>query len=136
MAPAVPRFMRAVVLESFNGPESLKVRDKEVPSLRSGEVLIRIEAASMNPSDLVFLRNRYGVKKPLPVVPGFEGSGTVAAAHGALARLLLGRRVACHAPETGDGTWAEYMVCRASACIPLLAAVTIEEGASLMVNPL
>lgn len=128
--------MRAVILKNFNPTDNLFVDDIQVPSLRSGDVLVRIGAAPINPSDLVFLRNQYGIKKPLPVVPGFEGAGTVVDARGALARALLGLRVACHAPENGDGTWAEYMVCRASACIPLLTTVTIEEGASLIVNPL
>lgn len=135
MVPTVPRLMRAVLLKSFNPPDNLVVDSILIPTLRFGEVLVRIGAASINPSDLVFLRNRYGIKKTLPIVPGFEGAGTVVAAKGALGRALLGRRVACRAPENGHGTWAEYMVCRASACIPLLKTITIEEGSSLMINP-
>jgi NADPH2:quinone reductase len=136
MSPAVPTSMKAVVLESFRIPEALAVRDLEVPALRSGEVLVKMGAAPINPSDLVFLRDQYGVKKRLPVVPGFEGAGTVIAARGVLAGTLLGRKVACWAPEEGNGTWAEYMVCRASACLPLLTTISAEEGASLIVNPL
>src|SRR5262245_37480913 len=42
-----------------------------------GEVLVRFFASPINPSDLMFIRGLYGFKKPLPAVPGFEGSGTV-----------------------------------------------------------
>jgi NADPH:quinone reductase-like Zn-dependent oxidoreductase len=104
--------------------------------LRLGEVLVRMAAAPINPSDLVFLRGRYGVRKALPVVPGFEGSGTVVAGRGRAAQGLVGRRVACRAPEAGNGTWAEYMICPADTCVPLLPFVSDEQGASFYVNPL
>ena len=51
-------------------------------------------------------------------------------------RLLNGRRVACVAPLTGDGTWAEYMVTSAQSCIPLNKNVSLEQGATRLVNPL
>src|SRR5205823_3371184 len=46
------------------------------------------------------------------------------------------RRVACGAPEDGDGTWAEYMRTGWNRCIPLRGSVSLEQGASLLVNPL
>jgi len=51
-------------------------------------------------------------------------------------RFLKGRRVACSALLTGDGTWAEYMVTSAKSCIPLNKNVNMEKGAALLVNPL
>jgi NADPH:quinone reductase-like Zn-dependent oxidoreductase len=66
-----------------------------------------------------------------------EGSGTVIeVGEGFLARLLDGRRVACSAMLTGDGTWAEYMLTSAQLCIPLNKNVSFEQGAMLLVNPL
>src|SRR5205085_1343735 len=115
--------------------EPLSVEKLPLPALRRGDVLVKIAAAPINPSDLVFLKNRYGIQKKLPVVPGFEGSGTVVAAHGRPGRMLVGKRVAVRAPESGHGTWAQYMVCPAASCIPLLRGVTLEQGASLYVNP-
>lgn len=130
--------MKAILLKSFDDPRTgLSVETIELPSLQRGDVLIKIAAASINPSDLVFLRNQYGIKKKLPIVPGLEGSGTVMASGGGfMASRLVGKRVACRAPEAGHGTWAEYMVCSAEACIPLLKEVSLEQGASLIVNPL
>lgn len=138
MVASLPKTFRAVVLRSFSDPQnSLSVAELPIPDLKSGEVLIRMAVAPINPSDLVFLRNQYGIQKPLPVVPGFEGSGmVVATGPGLLARWLLNRRVACKAPEDGHGTWAEYMVTHANACIPLRRQVSFEQGATLIVNPL
>jgi NADPH:quinone reductase-like Zn-dependent oxidoreductase len=130
--------MRAIELRSFDrGPESLAVVEKPVPRPGKGQVLVRMAAAPINPSDLAFLRGLYGIKKSLPVVPGFEGSGVVVAAGGGLlARALVGRRVACSAPPGDDGTWAEYMVTAAASCFPLHKDVDLEQGAMSIVNPL
>ncbi|HVO33521.1 MAG TPA: zinc-binding dehydrogenase [Elusimicrobiota bacterium] len=136
MSVSYPARMRAVFLTNYESA-ALSVDSTDVPSLKPGDVLVKMAAASINPSDLVFLRNQYGIQKKLPVVPGFEGSGTVVAARaGFYGRWLLGKRVACRAPEDGHGTWAQYMVCPASNCVPLRRHVSLEAGASLLVNPL
>lgn len=128
--------MRALVLSAYGGPDALEVVDKPVPTPGPGQVLIRVEAATVNPSDLMFLRGRYGFTRPLPTVPGFEASGRVVAGSGGYARALVGRRVACGVQRQGDGTWAEYVrVDARGACLPLLPGVTPEQGATLFVNP-
>lgn len=127
--------MRALELQTYDG--QLHVVEKPTPSPRPGEVLIRVAAAPINPSDVAFIQGRYGVRKRLPVTPGLEGSGEVVeAGPGLMPRLLLRRRVACIAPGDGDGTWAEYMVADAATrCVPLFGPVTLEQGAMAVVNP-
>ena len=128
--------MRAVLLKDFK-TSSLVVDEIPPPGLKPGQILIKMAAASINPSDLIFLRNQYRVQKALPVVPGFEGSGTVVGSKAGLyGRWLLGKRVACRAPEDGNGTWAEFMATDATGVIPLKKTVTLDQGASLLVNPL
>lgn len=133
----VPATMRALELSEYDGrPESLRVVERPVPRPGENEVLVRVAAAPVNPSDLMFLQGMYGVKKRLPVVPGFEGAGeVVASGGGVLGRALVGRRVACAAQQDGDGTWAEYMRTHASLCIPLIKEVSLEQGAAMIVNP-
>src|SRR5436190_23959053 len=113
--------MRAVVLEAYGDPRSvLTAREIPKPEPKAGQVLVRMEASPINPSDVVFVEGDYGVRKPLPTVPGFEGAGTVVAANAGLyGRWLMGKRVACVAPEDGPGTWAEFMACSAASCVPL-----------------
>ena len=137
---SIPNIMRAVQLRAYDGkPESIAVVQIPLPRPGTGEVLVRMAAAPVNPSDLAFTRGLYGFKKPLPAIPGFEGSGTVVeAGKGMMARFLKGKRVACHAadPKIAGGTWAEYLVTPASAAVPLRKEVDMEQGATMLVNPM
>ncbi len=132
--------MRAVQLSAYDGtPESISVATIPVPRPGPGEVLVRMHAAPINPSDLMFVRGLYGFAKPLPATPGFEGSGTVTeTGSGFMAKMLKGKRVACAAADASikGGTWAEYLVTSAKTCIPLSKNVDLEQAAMMLVNPL
>jgi len=132
---SIPSSMRAVQLDEPNG--RLTLREIPVPRPQAGQVLIRMAAAPINPSDLGALSGvSYSGERQYPFTPGIEGSGTVIAAGGGLrSRWLNGRRVACSAPMRGNGTWAEYMVTSAQVCAPLKKNVGLERGAMLLVNP-
>lgn len=133
----IPEEMNAVVLDSYGGPNALRVVKRPVPKPGANEVLVKVAASPINPSDLVFLEGLYGFKKPTPVVPGFEGSGTViGAGKGLMGKFLMGKRVACVSQDAGDGVWAEYMVTPVSYALPLHASVSLEQGAMSVVNPL
>jgi len=136
MSHSIPATMHAIQLDKPNG--SLTLREIPVPHPQAGQVLIRMAAAPINPSDLGALSGfSYRGKRQFPFTPGLEGSGTVIeAGAGFMPRLLNGRRVACSALLTGDGTWAEYMVTSAQLCIPLNGNVSLEQGTMLLVNPL
>lgn len=127
--------MLAALLTSTDG--TLRIEEIPRPAIGPGQVLVHVAAAPINPSDLVFLKGAYGIQKRLPVVPGFEGSGVVVEANAGLyGRWLVGQRVACRPPEDGNGTWADYVACQASHVIPLRSGVSLEQGATLIVNPL
>lgn len=117
--------------------DQLHVVTKNVPALKAGEVLVRVEACPCNPSDLLFLQGLYGVTKSLPAVPGWEGAGTVVATGGGLLGWWLkGKRVAFAIQSDRDGTWAQYSVADAKFCVPLNENIPIEQAASLIINPL
>src|SRR5215212_6237511 len=136
MNHSIPATMRAVQLDEPNG--RLMLREVPMPRPQAGQVLIRMAAAPINPSDLAALSGlSYSGTRTFPFTPGLEGSGTVVeAGEGFMPRLLKGRRVACSALLAGDGTWAEYMVTSAQMCIPLNKQVSLEQGSMLLVNPL
>src|SRR5215469_2723018 len=134
---AIPTTMRAVVLHRYEigSYASLTLEERPTPQPGKGEVLVRMTASPINPSDLASLQGLYAVRKALPLVPGIEGCGTVVKAGGGyLARRLLGKRVAC-AAGAGDGTWAEYLVTTAQYCSPLPESINDEQGAMQIVNP-
>src|SRR5215472_1195443 len=123
---AIPTKMRALVLHRYDigSYDSLTVEERPTPQPARGEVLVRMAASPINPSDLASLQGLYGVKKALPMVPGIEGCGTVVATgSGFLARRLMGKRVAC-AAGAGDGTWAEYTVAPGLQCSPLPTSIS------------
>lgn len=140
---SIPSKMRAVVLPGYHADLAaaicaLKVEERPVPTPRRGQVLVRIEAAPCNPSDLLLLQGKYGTMKSLPTVPGWEGAGTVVASGGGwYGRWLVGRQVACALRGAKrDGTWADYFLAATSECVPLKRAVPIEQAASFIINPL
>lgn len=133
----IPAEMTALVAD-VAGPDALaKLRVARVPVPRPGrgQVLVKIHAAPCNPADILYLEGRYGIDWPLPATPGFEGAGVVVASGGGmLARWMQGKRVACGGHE-GTGTWAEYCVVEANACLPLARDLTFEQGAAALANP-
>ncbi|MHC4375221.1 MAG: alcohol dehydrogenase catalytic domain-containing protein, partial [Planctomycetota bacterium] len=141
MAAELPTTYRAIELTALHAEperalESLRVAERPLPKPGPGEVLVRVSASPVNPSDLLFVTGHYVVDRELPTVPGWEGSGrVVAAGPGGYAKLLKGRRVACAATEQGPGTWGEYTLVPAMQCLPLMSGVDDEQGASLIVNP-
>ena len=135
--PQIPDMMTAVVLDSYDGAEALRIAKRPVLRPGKNEVLVKVAASPINPSDLSFLEGQYGYKKPTPTVPGFEGSGTVVAVGGGLmGRYLMGKRVACIAQTKGDGVWAEYIKTSVNMALPLADSVSLEQGAMAVVNPL
>ncbi|MGH7599761.1 MAG: alcohol dehydrogenase catalytic domain-containing protein, partial [bacterium] len=83
MSFSIPPNMRALQLRAYDGkPESLVLVEKSVPHPGKGQVLVKIAATPVNPSDAGFIRGLYAMQKKLPVTPGFEGSGTVVASGG------------------------------------------------------
>lgn len=134
----IPDQMKAVVLDSYTGVEALRVEQRPVPKPGKDEVLVKVAASPINPSDLAYLEGQYGFKNPPPVIPGGEGAGTVVAVGpGMMGRYFLGKRVAYLSQGTGCGSWADYVVVPAKGgALPLNESVSLEQGAMSMVNPL
>jgi len=128
-----PDTMEAVLVEREGGPLALG----RIPTPRPawGEVLVRVTASPINPSDLGFIEGSYGGTRNLPAIPGFEGSGVVVGAgSGLLPKIFMGRRVAF--ASGAGGAWAEYVAVPAMRCIPLPRKYPLEGAATLIVNPL
>ncbi|MBL8268820.1 zinc-binding dehydrogenase [Steroidobacter sp.] len=146
-------------LVTAGGELQLSLRQAKLPEPAADEVVIRVFASPINPSDLGLLLGpadlstaRAGgtaenptytatipsqamkamaprVDQSMPV--GNEGAGIVIKA-GADAQKLLGRTVAV----LGGGMYAQYRVIKAAACLPLPEGTTPAEGASCFINPL
>jgi NADPH2:quinone reductase len=130
----LPLSMFAVRQHSPDG--KLVVETIPVPQPGPGEVLVRMAASPINPSDLALLKGGY-LNRNYPFTPGLEGSGTVVdSGGGVMGRMRKGSRVACTPNPEGDGTWAEFMVTSAMRTIPLPTSITLEQGAMTILNPM
>jgi NADPH:quinone reductase-like Zn-dependent oxidoreductase len=133
MQPSIPETMLAIGL---NDDGQLVTKTIQVPRPGKGEVLVKISAAPVNPSDLARIRHLDPRERPR-FIAGIEGCGKVVArGKGLLPALWMGRRVACSASHAHSGSWAEYMVTSAMECLPLPAALPDEQGSMMLVNPL
>src|SRR5204862_4995367 len=73
--------MKAIRLHARDGPEALRFGDAPTPRPGPGEVLVRVRAAAVTPTELLWVptwTTRDGAPRPLPVIPGHEFSGEVA----------------------------------------------------------
>ncbi len=123
--------MRAIFAEDGRG--GIDIKTVPVPKPGKGEVLIRMAASPVNPSDLAVISNLSGRSQSYPFPAGREGSGTVVASGGGLlANRLLGKRVAV---AGNGGAWADFNLARATQCLPLPAEVSFEQGAMALINP-
>ncbi len=87
--------MKVIELTRF-GVENLRVTQRPVPQPRPGEVLVRIEAVSLNYLDLVLVRGTYLPDLPLPLVPASDGAGVVAGIGAGVSQWKEGDRVTVH----------------------------------------
>lgn len=140
-----------------DGRLELSLKDVPVAAPGDDEVLVRIEAAPINPSDLGLLLGaadiaqlssqggvtsapippqlvaRMAQRRGLAMPVGNEGAGTVIAAGASdAAQALLGRTVGI----VGGQTYAQYRIARVRDCIALPEGTPAEAGASCFVNPL
>ena len=151
------------MLSTVNGEGQLRLElvEKTMPVPASDQVIVRIEAAPINPSDHGVMfgwanladANTSGSGKdtvlsaPVPAAGmkamkaridqalpvGNEGAGTVVAAgDDAMAQGLMGKVVAV----LGGGMYGQYRAVNAAMCLPLLPGHTARDGASCFVNPL
>ncbi len=103
--------MRAIVVEKNGGPEVLKIKDVPKPAPGIGEVLVKVEAASVNPLDIQIRRGDYAQYVPAPVQLGVDVSGTVAEVGAGVAGFSVGDEVFYSTRVlSNEGGYAEYHV--------------------------
>jgi NADPH:quinone reductase-like Zn-dependent oxidoreductase len=124
--------MRAVVAERAGGPEVLAVEEVERPTPGPTEILVRVKAAGVNPTDWKSRRGGGLVGKSFPAILGYDVAGVVEE---------LGAGVTLYRP--GDevlgmpkfpvlpGAYAQYVAAPARHFVPKPKALSFEEAAGL-----
>jgi NADPH:quinone reductase-like Zn-dependent oxidoreductase len=124
--------MIELIFEQTGLPQDvLQVKESPVPTPKPHEVLIRVTARNINPSDIMFVRGMYGITPKLPSSAGFEASGVVEKSDEA-GKLKPGPRVMFSA----IGTWREYLCMPAALVIPVPDGMPDEVACQAFVNPM
>ncbi len=128
--------MKRVVFDHPGPPAEVLRLQEDVPAPQParGEVLVRMLASPINPSDLMYIAGKYGITPTFPATPGFEGVGVVEASGGGLlGRLRKGKRVAVINDRVGN--WGEYTLTKARQVVPVPDDLSDEQAATFFVNP-
>lgn len=103
----------------------------QLPPVGTGQALVKVLAAPINPSDVLTLTGEYGMLPPLPAIGGNEGVGEVLEVGADAGNLKVGQTVLL---PVGCGTWRTHLVAEAGQLIPLPSADP-QQLAMLTVNP-
>lgn len=112
--------MRAVRVHAFGDPDVLVLEDVPQPEPIHGEVLVRMQAAGVNPFETYVRAGAYSELPALPYTPGVDGAGV---------RTDTGARV--YVTGSLSGTYAEYALCREEDVRPLPDTLSYAQGAAL-----
>jgi NADPH:quinone reductase-like Zn-dependent oxidoreductase len=113
--------MKAIRQHVYGGPDSLRYEEAPQPAPQAGEVLIRVHAAGVIPTELLWSTSRTtrsGSPRPLPFIPGHEFSGEVAAIGAGVTAVSSGEAVFGMNDWYGDGALADFCLARADDIAP------------------
>ena len=128
--------MKAIVQDRFGPPDTLQLVDAEKPEIGSGEVLIKVHAAAVNPYDwhmvrgdprIARLMGGVGLTKPKTRIAGVDVAGVVSQIGADVQDLLPGDEVFGFA----QGAFAEYAVADANLVVRKPADLSFEQAAAL-----
>ncbi|MEV6175936.1 NAD(P)-dependent alcohol dehydrogenase [Streptomyces sp. NPDC052015] len=128
--------MKAMLQERFGPPETLRLADIDRPEAGTGQVLVRVRAASLNPYDWHMLRGDpyvarlmggVGLTRPKCRVAGIDAAGEVVAVGADVRAFQPGDEVLGFCP----GSFAEYARTTADLLVPKPARLTFEQAAAV-----
>jgi len=120
--------MRALVQQSYRGPEDLVLTSVRRPVAGPGEYLVRVGAAGVNFADVTQSRGRYGGGPQPPYAAGFEAAGEIVSAGSGA--LPVGTAVI----GAGAGAFAEYVVMPAAGALEVPTGWSAAESLGLVLN--
>jgi NADPH:quinone reductase-like Zn-dependent oxidoreductase len=117
----------------FGSPKDvLKIEYKTIEPPKDNEVLVRMLARPINPSDLIPIRGAYSHRISLPNIPGYEGVGIVEDVGPLVSKNLIGKRVL---PLRGEGTWQEFVKTTAEFAVPIPDSIDDFTASQMYINP-
>jgi NADPH:quinone reductase-like Zn-dependent oxidoreductase len=128
--------MKTLQIRDFGKPSTApELIESEAPKPGPGQLLVALEAAPINPSDLLLIRGRYGHRPALPAALGSEGVSRIVAVGPAVDPVRIGERVMI-LPTLKHGTWQDQIAIYEDDAIPVDSSADAIQLAMLGVNPI
>ena len=116
--------MKAVRIHEYGGPEVLVYEDVAKPEPAPEQVLVRVEAATVNPVDVAVRENRFPTPRRPPKILGSDGAGVVEQVGSDVSTVKRGDAVFFSGLGIGsEGSYAEYVLIAEVQAVPKPAAL-------------
>lgn len=125
--------MTACVVQEYGAADVLAVTRPPRPVPDDDEVLVRVQAAALNPVDVQLRKGQFRLftRFTPPFVPGSDVAGTVEAVGGGVTGFAPGEAVYGMLPTTQAGGYAEYAVLRTDQLAPMPDGCSFEAAAAV-----
>ena len=130
--------MKAIALRRYGAPDVLQLEEMAKPQPKAGEVLIKVQATSVNDWDWCFVRGKphiyrlmFGLRRPKVAVLGAEVAGVVEALGEGAGKFSVGDAVYGDISEAGFGGFAEYVAVDERALARMPSGMTFEQAAAI-----
>jgi NADPH2:quinone reductase len=129
--------VKAVRIHGYGGPEVLVYEDVPTPEPKPEQVLVRVEAATVNPIDVAVREDSFPTPKSPPKIIGSDGAGVVESVGADVEGVSPGDRVFFSGLGVGsEGSYAEYAVIAEAQAVPIPDGLSTVDAAALgMVFP-
>lgn len=125
--------MRSWKVTKLGNPrEVLELQDHSRPSIQEGEILIEVEASSLNFFDILLCQGKYQEKPPIPFTPGAEISGVIREI-GKNTQLKVGQRVIA-TPPLPDGGLSEWVSVPEESVYPIVDSMAATDAAAMFIT--
>jgi NADPH:quinone reductase-like Zn-dependent oxidoreductase len=131
--------MKAIRHHTRGGPEALVYEEAPQPHPHGGEVLVRVHAAAITPTELLWVptwKTRTGEDRPFPIILGHEFSGVIAGCGAGVTEWTEGDPVYGLNDWFADGAQAEYCVAPAASLAPKPRALEHVQAAVVPISAL
>lgn len=119
--------MRALRFESYGPPSALSLQETPIPNLNPGEVLVKVHASAVNPSDVKIVSGLFSA--PLPRTPGRDFAGTVIAGDSWVGKEVWGSGAGFGFRR--DGAHADFVIVPVDWLSAKPSTLSMEQAASI-----
>ena len=121
--------MKSIRVHEFGDPEVLRLEEIPDPQPQAGQILVRVQAAGVNPVETYLRSGVYAALPELPWTPGTDAAGVVEAVGEGVQKFAAGDRV--YLFGSLSGTYAGLALCEPSQVFSLPEGVSFAQGAAL-----